>query len=198
MKALDVSKLPPIAFGPRATLWWGVTSLTFIEGTVFALLAESYFYLRLDFAAWPPAGTPRPDLLAATLNMALLLVSIVPMELANHAAKDERRYLVGIWFLYATLAGLVALVLRAFEFPAFHCQWDTNAYGSIVWTILGAHTTHLVISTADNALLMALMLWGPVERKHFVDAHINAIYWYFVVGGWMPLYAMLYLVPRFS
>jgi cytochrome c oxidase subunit 1/cytochrome c oxidase subunit I+III len=196
MRVIDVSRLPPIAFGSRTTLWWGVTGLTFIEGTVFGLLAVTYFYLRFDFATWPPAGTPRPDLLAATLNVALLLLSIVPMELANRAAKAERRYLVGIWFAYASLAGVGALVLRIFEFGAFHCRWDTNAYGSIVWTILGMHTTHLVVSTADNVLLMALMLGGPVERKHFVDSHVNAIYWYFVVACWVPFYAMLYFVPR--
>ena len=25
---------------------------------------------------------------------------------------------------------------------------------------------------------------GPVERKHFVDVNVNAVYWYFVVLAW--------------
>jgi len=35
------------------------------------------------------------------------------------------------------------IVVRAYEFGTLHCRWDTNAYGSIVWTLLGFHTTHL-------------------------------------------------------
>jgi cytochrome c oxidase subunit 3 len=37
---------------------------------------------------------------------------------------------------------------------------------------------------------------GPLEGKRFVDVSENALYWYFVVLSWLPIYAVLYLAPR--
>jgi heme/copper-type cytochrome/quinol oxidase subunit 3 len=58
------------------------------------------------------------------------------------------------------------------------------------------HTGHLIASTLENVLLALLMRLGPVERKHFVDANVNAVYWYFVVLAWLPIYIILYFGPH--
>ena len=31
-----------------------------------------------------------------------------------------------------------------------------------------------------------------------LDVSENAMYWYFVVYSWLPIYAVIYLVPRLS
>jgi cytochrome c oxidase subunit I+III len=193
---IDVRTLPAKAFGPRTTIWWGVLGLLTIEGTMFGILVASYLYLTKNFSAWPPLGTPPPDLGAATANMILLLASVWPMRVAHRAAFIEQRRPIALALAVCTLAGLGALVLRFFEFRAMHIRWDTNAYGSIVWTILGMHTGHLIASTLENILLMALMRAGPVEAKHFVDTNVNAVYWYFVVFAWLPIYCLVYFAPR--
>ena len=36
------------------------------------------------------------------------------------------------------------------------------------------------------------------HREGSVDAHVNALYWYFVVGTWVGVYVLVYLVPRWS
>jgi heme/copper-type cytochrome/quinol oxidase subunit 3 len=194
--SLDVSHLPSIAYGPRTTVWWGVVGLLMIEATMFAMLVATYFYLRVTGDAWPPLGTPAPRLLAATLNMALLLVSVAPMYVMHRASWRAHRRAVALWLVVGTLIGGGNLVLRGFEFAALNCRWDSHAYGSIVWTILAMHAGHLVSSTLENLLLALLMIIGPVERKHFVDASVNALYWYFVVASWLPLYVLVYWVPR--
>jgi cytochrome c oxidase subunit III len=193
---IDVRTLPAKAFGPRTTIWWGVLGLLTIEGTMFGILVASYLYLTKNFSAWPPLGTPPPDLGVATVNMILLLASVWPMRVAHRAAFIERRRPIALALAVCTLAGMVALVLRFFEFRAMHIRWDTNAYGSIVWTILGMHTGHLIASTLENILLMVLMRAGPVESKHFVDTNVNAVYWYFVVFAWLPIYCLVYFAPR--
>jgi cytochrome c oxidase subunit I+III len=193
---LDVSDLPPLAFGPRTTIWWGVLGLLAIEGTMFAILLATYFYLRQNFSAWPPPGTPPPDLLAGSANMTLLLVSLWPMRIAHRAGLEERRRPAWIALAICVVIGVASIALRAFEFKATHCRWYTHAYGSVLWTTLGMHLGHLISSTLENVLLFLLMLRGPIERKHFVDANVNAIYWYFVVIAWLPIYAVLYFAPR--
>jgi heme/copper-type cytochrome/quinol oxidase subunit 3 len=195
-RVLDVSRLPAVASGPRTTIWWGVVLLLTIEGTMFGLLVATYFYLRMDFTEWPPLGTPPPDLLAGSLNMVLLMGSLWPMSIAHRAALAERRRPIWISLAICIAIGIVSFFLRAREFTAMHCRWDTHAYGSVVWTTLGMHTGHLIASTLENVLLALLMRAGPVERKHFVDVNVNAIYWYFVVLAWLPIYLIIYFGPR--
>jgi hypothetical protein len=44
---------------------------------------------------------------------------------------------------------------------------------------------------------MAALFWmGPVEKKHFSDAADLAFYWYFMVGIWVPIFILSYLLPR--
>jgi cytochrome c oxidase subunit III len=88
------------------------------------------------------------------------------------------------------------LTLRAFEFLTLNCRWDTNAYGSIVWAIMGFHTFHLFTDALDSAVLTGLMFTRRIEGARFVDVSENAVYWYFVVGAWLPLYAVVYFAPR--
>ena len=96
------------------------------------------------------------------------------------------------------LMGVAALVLRGFEFTTLNIRWDSNAYGSILWVLLGLHTTHLGTDVGDTAVLLAALLRGHVTPRRFTDVTENCDYWYFVVLAWLPVYAVLYLVPRLS
>ena len=92
--------------------------------------------------------------------------------------------------------GVAFVLIRVFEFRSLNVWWDSNAYGSLVWTLLGMHTVHLLTDEADTVVLAVLMFTGPLEEARFVDVSENSMYWYFVVGIWIPVYAVLYLVPR--
>jgi cytochrome c oxidase subunit I+III len=196
-RALDVSALPTHAFGTRATLWWGVLAMLAIEGAALAIAVAALLYVRQNFAAWPPSGTSPPDLVAATTNTALLLLSVVPMWVVSRAARGMRRVPLALSLGVMTLIGVASCTLRGFELAGLNCRWDGNAYGSAVWLVIGMHTLHLLGATIENLLLLAVVL-GPVEPRHYVDAESNALYWYFIVGAWIPVYVLVYLWPRFA
>jgi cytochrome c oxidase subunit I+III len=128
--------------------------------------------------------------------MALLFISVLPMYVVDRAARAEARRPIAVGLIVCTLIGLACFGLRIVEFHALHCRWDTNAYGSVVWTILGIHAGHLLAASIENILLVALFLRGYVEHKHYTDTNVNALYWYFVVLGWLPMYMILYFAPR--
>jgi heme/copper-type cytochrome/quinol oxidase subunit 3 len=95
------------------------------------------------------------------------------------------------------IAGILPLIVRVFEFMALNVRWDTDAYGSIVWLLLGLHTTHLVTDVVDTIVLTALMLTRHgYEGRRFSDVYDNASYWDFVVVSWVPVYFILYWFPR--
>lgn len=192
---LDVRHLPSFGFGHRSLMWWGTMCLILIEGTVFAIAAMMYFYLRSLTARWPLNAAP-PELLWGTANTVILLVSMWPNQLAKQAADRQQRARARLWLIVCLLFAVVFLVLRGFEFAALNVSWYTNAYGSVVWLLLGLHTTHLITDAIDTAVLGVLLFTGPFEGKRFVDVSENALYWYFVVLSWLPIYAVIYLAPR--
>jgi len=193
--ALDLSPLPTFAFGNRSILWWATMGLIAIEGTAFAILCAAYFYLKWRATNWPPGVAP-PDLLWGTPNTALLLASAVPNQLTKSAAERLDLPKVRLWITVCLVMSIGFFVLRVLEFQSLNCWWDTNAYGSIVWTLLGMHAVHIITDFLDTATLAAIAFVGPVDGSRFVDFAENALYWYFVVFAWLPIYGILYLAPR--
>jgi cytochrome c oxidase subunit III len=194
---LDVSPLPRHSFGSRDLLWWGNWGFMAIEGTMFAMLVATLFYLRSLGGDWPPAPWRPPDLFWGTLNTAVMLASVWPVVLARRAAE---RFDVGrmrLWMVVADLFGVAFLIGRAFEFAHLNVKWDTNAYGSIVWLLLGFHTTHLGTDAVESWVLTREIFKEPDARR-FVDVSEDCLYWYFVVLVWLPLYFLVYLLPRLT
>jgi cytochrome c oxidase subunit 1/cytochrome c oxidase subunit I+III len=192
---LDVRHLPSFGFGARSLMWWATAGLMLIEGSAFAIAVAIYFYLRDVNASWP-LNAPSPDWRWGTLNTAVLVLSMLPNAFVKRAAQRQDRHASRVWLVVCLLFALVFLVVRGLEFGALNVSWYANAYGSIVWFLLGLHTTHLVTDTIDTAVLAALLYVGPFEGKRFVDVSENALYWYFVVLSWLPIYAVIYLAPR--
>jgi cytochrome c oxidase subunit 3 len=191
---IDVARLPTYVYGSRSMMWWGTMGLMLIEGTVFAITVVVYFYLRSHSQTWPINRAP--ELFWGGLNTLIMLASLVPNQLAKRAAEREDRQGARWWLVACLLFALAFLVVRVFEFGALNTRWDSNAYGSVVWMLLALHTTHLVTDTIDTAVLAVLMFTGPLEGKRFVDVSENAMYWYFVVGSWLPIYAVIYWGAR--
>jgi cytochrome c oxidase subunit III len=192
---LDVSNLPGYAFGPRTLMWWGTVGMIVAEGSIFAMLIAAYFYFRGHSPDWPPSAAP-PMLRWGVLNTVVLLVSVLPNIWYKRAAEREELKTVRIGLVISVLFAIAFTVIRFYEFGALNIRYNTNAYGSIVWLLLGFHTTHLITDLIDTAVLTALMFTGPIEGKRFADVSDNAFYWYFVVIAWLPIFAVIYLAPR--
>jgi cytochrome c oxidase subunit 3 len=195
-RTLDVGALPPGAFGSRSLMWWGTMGMVLIETTVFALAIASYFFFRTRMSSWPPDGVVPPDLRWGTLNLILLVASMIPNELAKRAGERIDLRGVRVWMGVCLAFGVAFNAVRVVEFVHLNVRWDHDAYGSIVWVLLGLHTTHIVTDVLDTAVLAALMFVGPIEEKRFVDVEENAAYWYFVVLAWLPIYGVIYWAPR--
>jgi cytochrome c oxidase subunit 3 len=194
---LDVRHLPSFGFGHRSLMWWGTVGLIAIESTVFAIAIGAYLYLMTRSSHWPPAELP-PDPGWATLNTGLMIVSLLPAYLAKRAAEALDLPSARRWVTVSSVAAVLVLALRVFEFPSLNCAWDGSAYGSAVWMIMGLHTLHLVTDAYDTLVLNVLLFTGPLEGKRFADVSENALYWFFVVASWLPLYAVIHGTPRWT
>ena len=194
---MDLRGLPDVVFGPRDIMWWGTLGFVLIEGFTLVLCAVAYVYVTQNFSTWPPQNTPLPSLVAPTVQVVVMLVSMLP---ARWTARAARRYDLGkvrIGLVIATAFGAVIVGLRAWELlVSLNVKWDSNAYGSVQWLVLGSHATLLAVELVEIAG-MALIFWlAPVEEKHMSDVADMAFYWYFMVLSWLPLYVLCFWLPR--
>ena len=192
-RIIDVSRLPPHAFGHADPLWWTMLLLAFVEGTMLVLLAVAYYYVSQNVSPWPPTLAPRWIAWVGTLDLGLLIASVPPVHLASLAARREDLSRIRLWLVVVVVLSLGAVVCRWIVFANLPFRWDTDVYGSVVWTILGIQTAHLITGILENAFFVALLVRGPVESKHLVDVDVSTILWDFVVVGALLVWVVVYL-----
>jgi len=193
----DVAGLPTYKFGTSSLTWWGIIGFMLIEGTAFGLAFAAYFFLMGHEQGWPPEGRAAPDVLAGTLFTILILASEVPNTMLKKAANERDVPTVRILLPVMVLIGIVLLVIRGFEFNSLNVRWTDNAYGSIIWALLLLHTTHILTDWFDTVVL-AFLMRTPLgyEGRRLVDTDENSLYWRYVWLLWIPIYLMIYWVPR--
>ena len=195
--AIDVSEFPALVIGPRGGLWWGMAGLILIEIVVFTGLIATYFYLKFLSPHWPPAGEPLPKLLLPTINTVVLIGSSFAIYYADTSISergDVRGLRIGVSL--SLLLGLAFLVLKVVEYSQVEYFWDSHAYGSIVWTMIVFHSSHVLSVVLKSIVVLALSGKGHWTRERAQGVKINGLYWHFVVVIWIPLYITIYLTPR--
>ena len=193
----DLADLPTHKFGPSSLTWWGVIGFMVIEGGFFALAFAAYFFLMGHEQGWPPEGRQAPDLLAGTLFTLVILLSEIPNTMAKKAANSGDVAAIRKLMPLMVAIGVILLIIRGFEFNGLNCRWTDDAYSSIVWALLFLHTTHLITDWGDTVVLGALMHTDVAyEGRRHVDVDENSLYWRYVWLMWIPIYLMIYWIPR--
>jgi len=181
--------------------WWGVVGLIATEATLFGLLLFVNFYLRANADAWPLGDIADPELVKSGIRSVILVGSSVPVALAERAQRRGHQRAFRRW-LGVTLA--LAAVFLAGHVEEYVTLWsefrpDTNAYGSVFYTITGLHALHLVVGMAVLTYLLVQSARGRydgVPEPHGVSAGI--LYWHFVDAVWIAVYTSLYLSVTLS
>lgn len=192
---IDVSQLETYALNYKAPLWWGQVLMMVIEGTLFALLICSYFYVRMGFDVWPPPGAGTTPMLLPTLGLVLLLLSVPPMYWSGKGAETKRRKQVIIGSVLNLVCVLLFLLVRWAELVTLPFKWSTDIYGSFVWSMLGLHTMHAIADSVQTVVMLAIVLLRKTHEKQLLGIKIDGLYWYFIVIVYIPVYLVCDLYP---
>lgn len=193
----DLAALPTNAFGHRSLTWWGVMAFMVIEGAAFGLAIAANFFLMAQEATWPPEPVLPPGLLPGSLFTAVMLLSEIPNTIIKRAAENGQLWTLRAGLLLMVLIGILLGILRAFEFEVLNVSWTDNAYGSAIWMLLVLHTTHVLTDFVDTVVLTVLMFTPQAgEPRRFTDVSENSLYWRFVWLTWLPIYLLIYWLPR--
>jgi heme/copper-type cytochrome/quinol oxidase subunit 3 len=151
------------------------------EATLFGTLFGSYFYLRFQAARWPPAGIAPPSVTLPLVLAGVLVATSVPMQVASSAAARGRSRLAWASIFLALLvqSGYFAMQLHLFLHDLGKFTPQGSAYGSIYFTLLGTHHTHVAVGLLLDVWLL-LRLSRGLTRYRAIGVQTTAFYWHFV------------------
>jgi heme/copper-type cytochrome/quinol oxidase subunit 3 len=195
--ALDVSKLPYHVFGSQAHSYWGTIGMMLSEGMTIAISLAAYLYLRKNFDTWPPKPIENPNIIIPTIAVLFLVSTNYIGYRLDRAARARDLRGTKVWMYLLAAAGFVALVLRYFEFQSLNVRWDSNAYGSIAWGLLGFHTSLLLTDVVETMGFAGILFARRTQEKHFGHASENAMYWAFTTLSQVPVYLLVFLSPHY-
>jgi heme/copper-type cytochrome/quinol oxidase subunit 3 len=178
----------------RANGWWGMAVFVASEATLFGTIFGTYFYLRFRNAQWPPDGIPDPEVVVPVILTAVLVATSLPVQLAFSRARAGR-VSAARWLLALALvvqAGYFAMQMNLFLDDLGKFGPGESAYGSIYFTMLGAHHAHVVLGMLLELFLFLRLLRGLTNYR-LIGLQTTAFYWHFVnVLGLCVLGAQLY------
>jgi len=189
--------LPVGAIDTRASGWWAMIFVIFTEGSLFAYLLFSYFYIAVQPHApgtFPEGGMP--SLTLALPNTFILLLSSAAVAWAqfNIERDNNRRLIVGLGI--GAVLGIIFLVVQYFEWAAKPFTLASTTYSSLYFTLTGFHMAHVVVGVV---MLLCLFTWsamGYFNRIRYAHIHIGALYWHFVDVVWLVVFFTFYVTPR--
>lgn len=195
-RVLDVSALNEGTADSRALIWWGNLGMLAIEGSMFAMAMATYLYLRSTNLDWPPSTVPKPGLLMPTINTVMLLLSCIAAFVIDRASITKNMAAIRSGHIVSFIVGVTFLIIQyGVIVPDLGYKWSDHAYGSVIWTIIGLHTLHMVAASGETGLLLVYSLVKPVTKKHLLDFRCTAVYWYFVALVWVPFYFVIFIEP---
>ncbi len=172
------STVRPLA---RPNGWWGMVVFVATEATLFGTLVGTYFYLRFRAASWPPPGIEKPDLLVPLVLTGVIVSTSLPLHLALRGARRGRAARARFLLLLALVvqAGYFAMQVNLFRSDLASFAPQDSAYGSIYFTLLGAHHGHVAIGLLLEAWIL-LRLAGGITRYRLNGLWATVFYWDFV------------------
>jgi heme/copper-type cytochrome/quinol oxidase subunit 3 len=192
---------PTTEAAPRSASngWWGMVLLVATEATLFAVRLASYYYVRFKTSGgWPPDGIADPKLPRVVVMTVLLLASSLFVHAAESGIRrgNQRTLVVGLGAGF--LLGLAFLGLQAWETVVVAREFTpkTDTYGSLFFTITGAHSAHLVAGLLLLSWVQVRGWFGAYSARRHLGVQMSALYWHFVVAVQFAIFVSLYLTPR--
>ena len=175
--------------------WWAMVLIIATEAMLFAYLLFAYFYLgSMANTPWPPSGPPELKLVVP--NTIVLLVSSGTMWWAESGIRAGSQLRLRIGMLLTLLLGIAFLVVQGIEYSRKDFALQSNAYGSLFFTITGFHGAHVLVGLLVNVVVQLRAWLGHFTAERHLAVTNAALYWHFVDVVWLVVFTSLYLVPH--
>ena len=161
--------------------WWGMAIFVASEVTIFGALLGSYYYLRFKAVHWPPPGVPEPKVLVPLILTGVLVSSSVPMQLALGAARagQAARAQLALVAALALQGAYFGVQVHLFLSDLAKFSPSESAYGSIYFTLVGAHHAHVAAGLLMTVWFVLRLSTG-ITTYRLTGLWAATFYWHFV------------------
>ena len=165
----------------RPSGWWGMVVFVATEATLFGTMIGTYFYLRFQRPHWPPAGVPDPKVVVPLVLTGVLVLTSFVMQFAFVSARRARVGWMRLALFVALIvqSGYLAMQIHLFLDDLHKFSPNASSYGSIYFTLVGAHHFHVVVGILLNAWLLLRFITG-ITNYRLIALHATTFYWHFV------------------
>ncbi len=174
-------------------LVFGVVLFLASDLMIFGGFIAAYFNLRGLADAWPPPGVTL-DKSSAAVGTAMLAASSGTMLFATHYLARNRFALSRLWLGVSILLGTAFVLLSYHDWAANAFHIDTNAYGSLYYTMTGFHVCHVSAGVLLMIMLFANMRKAAFQRDRRAGAEAIGFFWHFVFLIWLLIWGSIYVV----
>lgn len=175
----------------------GMLMFLAFEAMFFAGLLGAFLVFRLASTNWPPPGEPYLPLGVTWVNTGVLLWSAVTMRRAHRAIRDgSQSGLVRDLGLTAFL-GTTFLAVQGSEWIRLVHHGLTlrsGTYGATFYTLIGCHGLHVLGAVVWLTVVLLQARRGRFSPERHTGVQLCKIYWMFVVGLWLVLFPLVYLM----
>lgn len=174
----------------------GMSLFIATEASLFFALFFAYFFLSKGDWLWRSEEPPKLGL--AFILLAILLLSSVVVAWGEKQTKLGISVRPRVALALTILLGLIFFGVQVLEYRD-HLKTlgpQSDAYGSIFYTITSFHALHVVLGVL--MLAYVLILPGSKARTDAPHRAYNnaAMYWHFVDIVWILVVALLYVLPH--
>jgi cytochrome c oxidase subunit III len=174
------------------TAWVGMVVFLASWAMLFASLFFAYALVRAHAPAWPPADQPRLPIALPGVNTGVILLSSCTLERALQGVRRGRPAARPLAMTSALGAAFLALqVLVWVRLYGEGLVPSGGPYASTFYTLTLFHALHVCVGLGAVAWLAARAAHAAARP---LSVRLWTMYWHFVGGVWVCLYATLYLL----
>ena len=132
------------------------------------------------------------------LSTALILISSITIEISRRSLKRDNNAAYSRWLINTVLLGTGFVVSQLFAWRQLVRQgvyMASNPYNSFFYLFTAAHGLHLL----GGIFALTYLLFRTTQKRATVEGELRrigaadaaAIYWHFMDGLWVSLFALL-------
>ncbi|HEX3446384.1 MAG TPA: cytochrome c oxidase subunit 3 family protein [Chthoniobacterales bacterium] len=154
-------------------------------------------------------GAKQLDVLAGSINTAILLTSSFTTALAVAALKQGKKKCVIALLLISVVLGSLFLTIKGYE---YHEKWTAGLFPGANFTadgpiraqlelfflfyfiLTGLHGIHLLVALGIALAMLWFLIAGRITQTRYTPIETSALYWHFVDIVWVFVFPILYLI----
>ena len=179
----------------RSPGWWAIVWTIATEALLFAYFLFAYFYLASEARGpWPVNGPL--DLKYMMPGTVILFASSATYAWGERGIERGSLTRLRIGLLVTLVLGVVFLVLEATDWSTQHFTAQSDAFGSLFYTITGFHGAHVIVGLLMNIMVQIWAWRGEFTTERHLAVTNAGLYWHFVDVVWLLVFTTFYLTPR--